>query len=45
VRLGPRATLIPALLFIGAGLALFARVPVDASYLPDVLPPVYSQAS
>ena len=38
MRFGPRATLIPALLFIGAGLALFARVPVDASYLPDILP-------
>ena len=38
MRFGPRATLIPALLFIGGGLALFARVPVDAAYLPDVLP-------
>jgi EmrB/QacA subfamily drug resistance transporter len=37
-RFGPRATLIPALLFIGAGLVLFAQTPVDASYAIDILP-------
>ena len=29
---------MPGLLLIGTGLALFARVPVDGSYLVDVLP-------
>jgi MFS family permease len=38
LRFGPRATLLPSLAFIGAGLALFARTPVDGSYLVDVLP-------
>jgi EmrB/QacA subfamily drug resistance transporter len=38
MRFGPRTTLIPALLFIGAGLLLFARTPVDATYVTDVLP-------
>jgi MFS family permease len=37
-RFGPRATLIPSLLFIGAGLLLFARTPVDGTYVTDVLP-------
>jgi MFS family permease len=38
MRFGPRATLLPSLVFITAGLVLFARVPVHGSYLPDVLP-------
>jgi EmrB/QacA subfamily drug resistance transporter len=38
MRFGPRATLIPGLTLIAAGLALFSRVPVDASYVVDVLP-------
>jgi EmrB/QacA subfamily drug resistance transporter len=38
MRFGPRATLIPALVLILAGLAFFARVPVDGSYVSDVLP-------
>jgi EmrB/QacA subfamily drug resistance transporter len=38
MRFGPRATLIPSLVFIGAGLLLFARTPVDATYLTDILP-------
>jgi EmrB/QacA subfamily drug resistance transporter len=38
MRFGPRATLIPSLVFIGAGLLLFARAPVDAGYVVDVLP-------
>ena len=39
-RFGPRATLLPALVAVLAGLVLFARVPVDGSYLTDVLPPI-----
>jgi MFS family permease len=38
MRFGPRATLIPSLVFIGAGLLLFARTPVDGTYVTDVLP-------
>jgi MFS family permease len=38
MRFGPRATLIPSLVLIAGGLALFARAPVDGSYLADVLP-------
>jgi EmrB/QacA subfamily drug resistance transporter len=38
MRFGPRATLLPSLVLITAGLALFARVPVDGSYVTDVLP-------
>jgi EmrB/QacA subfamily drug resistance transporter len=37
-RFGARATLVPGLLLASAGLALFARAPVDASYAADVLP-------
>jgi EmrB/QacA subfamily drug resistance transporter len=37
-RFGARATLIPGLTLIAAGLALFARVPVHADYLTDMLP-------
>ncbi|MGH3433282.1 MAG: MFS transporter, partial [Thermocrispum sp.] len=37
-RFGARRTLIPGLVLIGVGLALFARVPVDGSYLADILP-------
>jgi sugar phosphate permease len=37
-RFGPRATLIPGLGLVAAGLALFARVPVDGSYVTDLLP-------
>jgi EmrB/QacA subfamily drug resistance transporter len=39
-RFGARATLIPALVLILGGLVLFARVPVDGSYVVDVLPAV-----
>jgi EmrB/QacA subfamily drug resistance transporter len=38
MRFGPKATLLPALALIVAGLALFARAPVDATYVVDVLP-------
>ncbi len=39
MRFGPRNVLIAGLLFLGAGLLLFARTPVDGNYLLDVLPP------
>jgi hypothetical protein len=38
MRFGPRATLLPALVLILAGLAFFARAPVDGDYLTDILP-------
>jgi EmrB/QacA subfamily drug resistance transporter len=38
MRFGARATLIPGLAFVAAGLALFALVPVDGSYAPNLLP-------
>jgi MFS family permease len=38
MRFGTRRTLLPGLVLIAAGLALFARVPVDGGYLGDVLP-------
>ncbi len=39
MRFGARTVLIPALLSIGAGLLLFARTPVDGTFLADVLAP------
>jgi EmrB/QacA subfamily drug resistance transporter len=38
LRFGARATLIPSLALVVAGLFLFAQAPPDASYLPDLLP-------
>jgi EmrB/QacA subfamily drug resistance transporter len=38
MRFGAKATLLPGLLMIVAGLAIFARAPVDGGYLVDVLP-------
>jgi EmrB/QacA subfamily drug resistance transporter len=38
LRFGLRATLIPSLVSIGAGMLLFARTPVDANYVTDILP-------
>jgi EmrB/QacA subfamily drug resistance transporter len=38
LRFGPRATLIPSLIIIAAGILLFARTPVDGSYAVDILP-------
>jgi EmrB/QacA subfamily drug resistance transporter len=38
MRFGVRAALLPALVFILAGLLLFARTPVHGQYLTDVLP-------
>ena len=37
-RFGARAVLLPSLILIGVGLVFFARVPVEADYLVDVLP-------
>jgi predicted MFS family arabinose efflux permease len=38
MRFGAKKTLIPSLLFIGAGMLLFARTPIDGSYVADVMP-------
>jgi EmrB/QacA subfamily drug resistance transporter len=38
MRFGARQTLLPGMVTIAVGLALFARVPVHGSYLLDVLP-------
>jgi EmrB/QacA subfamily drug resistance transporter len=38
MRFGPRTPLIAALLSVGAGLVLFARTPVDGSYVTDIGP-------
>jgi EmrB/QacA subfamily drug resistance transporter len=40
MRFGPKATLLPAMASIAAGMLLFARAPVDASYVTDLLPPM-----
>ena len=37
-RFGPRTTLIPALAMTAVGLLLFARAPVDGTYVIDVMP-------
>ena len=38
MRLGIRPPLVAGMLLVGAGLALFARAPVDGSFVVDVLP-------
>jgi EmrB/QacA subfamily drug resistance transporter len=38
LKYGPTATLIPAMVFVVAGLLLLARTPVDATYAIDLLP-------
>jgi EmrB/QacA subfamily drug resistance transporter len=38
LRFGPKATLIPGLLSVALGLLYFSRIPVDGSYVADVLP-------
>jgi EmrB/QacA subfamily drug resistance transporter len=38
MRFGPRRTLVPGMSLVLLGLLLFARTPVDASYLRDVAP-------
>jgi MFS family permease len=40
MRFGAKNTLSAALLFITAGLLLFARTPVDGNYIVDVVPPL-----
>jgi EmrB/QacA subfamily drug resistance transporter len=40
MRFGPRTTLIPGVVFIGAGLLLLARTPVDGQYMTDLLVPM-----
>jgi EmrB/QacA subfamily drug resistance transporter len=37
-RFGAKATLLPGLVFIVAGLAIFARAPVGATYVTEILP-------
>jgi EmrB/QacA subfamily drug resistance transporter len=39
-RFGARAVLLPSLVSMAAGLVFFARVPVEADYLLDVLPAI-----
>jgi EmrB/QacA subfamily drug resistance transporter len=39
-RFGARAVLLPSLVLMGVGLLFFARVPVDAHYVVDVLPSI-----
>jgi EmrB/QacA subfamily drug resistance transporter len=39
MRFGPRTTLIPGVCMVVVALLLFARVPVDADYVVDLLPP------
>ncbi len=39
MRFGPRNTLIPGVCMVVVALLLFARTPVDANYLTDLLPP------
>jgi EmrB/QacA subfamily drug resistance transporter len=38
MRFGAKRALIPSLVAIGAGMLLFARTPVDGSYVADVMP-------
>ena len=40
MRFGPRTTLIPGVIFVGVGLLLFARTPVEGQYLSDLLAPM-----
>jgi EmrB/QacA subfamily drug resistance transporter len=40
MRFGPRTTLIPGVCLVVVALLLFARTPVDAEYLTDLLPPL-----
>jgi EmrB/QacA subfamily drug resistance transporter len=37
-RIGAKATLLPGLVLVAAGLLLWSRAPVDASYIVNVLP-------
>jgi EmrB/QacA subfamily drug resistance transporter len=40
MRFGPKNTLIPGVIAVGIGLLLFARTPVEGTYLTDLLPPM-----
>jgi MFS family permease len=40
MRFGPKSTLLPSLGLILAGLLLFARTPVDGTYVTDIMPPM-----
>jgi EmrB/QacA subfamily drug resistance transporter len=38
LRFGAKATLVPGLVLVAAGLALFTQAPLDADYVTDILP-------
>jgi EmrB/QacA subfamily drug resistance transporter len=38
LKYGPEATLVPAMIFVFAGLLWLARTPIDANYIVDLLP-------
>jgi EmrB/QacA subfamily drug resistance transporter len=38
LKYGPEATLVPAMIFVVAGLLWLARTPIDANYIFDLLP-------
>jgi EmrB/QacA subfamily drug resistance transporter len=38
LKYGPEATLVPAMIFVVAGLLWLARTPIDANYVLDLLP-------
>jgi len=38
LRFGPKATLVPGLVFVAAGLALISRITADGSYWPKCCP-------
>ncbi len=40
MRFGPRNMLIPGMILVALALLLFARTPVDGTYLTDLLPPL-----
>jgi EmrB/QacA subfamily drug resistance transporter len=40
MRFGPKATLVPSLAILAAGMVLFARTPVDGTFAIDILPPM-----
>jgi len=40
MRFGPKTTLIPGVIMVGAGLLLFARTPVEGTYVADLLAPM-----
>ncbi len=40
MRFGPKTTLIPGVIMVGVGLLLFARTPVEGTYLADLLAPM-----